>query len=46
MRAGTRACANQNREQTADFVASRRSVHVENITQPHESTRQEEYHDQ
>lgn len=41
----TRACADQNREQTADFGVTRRSVHVESITQPHESTRQEEYHD-
>jgi hypothetical protein len=41
----TRAHANQNQNRTADFGVTRRSVHVESITQPHESTRQEEYHD-
>jgi len=45
-RVPTRACANQDREQTAEIASSQRSVHVETITQPHESTRQEEYHDQ
>lgn len=45
-RASTRARANQNQQSTAEMVATRRSVHVEAIVQPHQSTRAEEYHAQ